>query len=286
MIPETELILNKDGSVYHLALHPEDLADIVLHVGDPERVSMASDYFDTIELKKNKREFVTHTGTYKGKRLTVLSTGMGTDNIDIVYNELDALVNIDLKTREVKDKLKSLELIRIGTSGALQADIPVDSFLFSEFGIGLDGLLNFYKLENDIAETEIIESFRQHYPQNGTFAQPYIARSSVMLEKKLSEGMLKGITCSCSGFYAPQGRTLRYELSRPDLIKELNTFQHKEYRITNLEMETSGMYGLAKILGHHSCAVNVIVANRITNNFSKYYEDAMHQLVQIVLDRV
>jgi uridine phosphorylase len=269
MIPETELILNKDGSVYHLALHPEDLADIVLHVGDPERVSMASDYFDTIELKKNKREFVTHTGTYKGKRLTVLSTGMGTDNIDIVYNELDALVNIDLKTREVKDKLKSLELIRIGTSGALQADIPVDSFLFSEFGIGLDGLLNFYKLENDIAETEIIESFRQHYPQ-----------------KKLSEGMLKGITCSCSGFYAPQGRTLRYELSRPDLIKELNTFQHKEYRITNLEMETSGMYGLAKILGHHSCAVNVIVANRITNNFSKYYEDAMHQLVQIVLDRV
>ena len=156
MIPETELILNKDGSVYHLALHPEDIADIVLHVGDPERVSMVSDYFDTIELKKTKREFVTHTGTYKGKRLTVLSTGIGTDNIDIVYNELDALVNIDLKTRKVKDKLKSLELIRIGTSGALQIDIPVDSFLFSTFGMGLDGLLNFYKLENDAVETEIV----------------------------------------------------------------------------------------------------------------------------------
>jgi uridine phosphorylase len=272
--------------VYHLALHPEELADTVLHVGDPERVSMISDHFDTIDVKKTKREFVTHTGTYKGKRITALSTGMGTDNIDIVYNELDALVNIDLKTRKVKDTLKSLELIRIGTSGALQADIPVDSFLFSEFGIGLDGLLNFYKLENDHAEQELIQSFREHYPHHDVLPRPYIARCSSLLEEKLSAGMLKGITCSCSGFYGPQGRVLRYELPRPDMIAQLNTFRHKDYRITNLEMETCGMYGLAKILGHHCCAVNLMVANRITHEFSKHYEEKMDLLVQTVLDRI
>lgn len=286
MIPETELILNKDGSVYHLALLPEDLADTVLHVGDPERVSMVSDYFDTIEVKKTKREFVTHTGTYKGKRITVLSTGIGTDNIDIVYNELDALVNIDLKTRKIKSELKSLQLVRIGTSGALHADIPLDSFLFSEYGIGLDGLLNFYHFENDDEETEIVNSFRQHYPQHGILPRPYIARCSVLLEKKLSDGMIKGITSSCSGFYGPQGRVLRYALPRPNIIEQLNTFRYGKHRITNLEMETCGMYGLARMLGHHCCAVNVIVANRMTHQFSKQYEEKTHQLIQLVLDRI
>jgi uridine phosphorylase len=286
MIAETELILNKDGSVYHLALHPEELADTVIHVGDPDRVSMISDYFDTIELKKQKRELVTHTGTYKGKRITALSTGMSTDNIDIVYNELDALVNIDLKTRKIKDKLKSLQIVRIGTSGAVQADIPVNSFLFSQFSIGLEGLLNFYKHENDADESAIKYAFEQHYETGGVLPPPYIARCSSILEEKLAEGMLRGITCSCAGFYAPQGRVLRYELAKPDLIEKLNSFQHNEHRITNLEMETAGMYGLAKVLGHECCAVNVIVANRMTREFSTQADEAMNGLIKTVLDRV
>jgi uridine phosphorylase len=285
-IAETELMLNKDGSVYHLALHPEDMAETVIHVGDPDRVSMISDYFETIEVKKQKREFVTHTGTYKGKRITALSTGISTDNIDIVYNELDALVNIDLKTRKIKDNLKSLQMVRIGTSGALQADIPLNSFLFSQFSIGLEGLMNFYKLENDLGESDIKHAFNQHYPTDGVMPPPYIARCSSLLEEKISPGMLKGITCSCAGFYGPQGRVLRYDLAQPDMITSLNSFQYQEHRITNLEMETAGMYGLAKVLGHDCCAVNVIVANRMTHEFSHQADEAMSHLIQTVLDRV
>lgn len=285
-IPESELILNKDGSVYHLNLHPEEIADTIINVGDPDRVSRVSDFFDSIELKKQKREFVTHTGTYKSKRLTVLSTGIGTDNIDIVYNELDALVNIDLKTRMIKEKLTALNLIRIGTSGALQKDIPVDSFVFSTFGLGLDGLLNFYKMQNTSLEDEIITAFRNHYPNNCTLPQSYISQCSTKLEQQLSEGMFKGITCSCSGFYAPQGRVLRFELARTDMIEKLNSFSHKDFRITNFEMETGAMYGLAKILGHHCCSVNVIVANRIAQQFSKKYEESMHNLIETVLERI
>ncbi len=286
MIPESELILNSDGSVYHLNLLPEDISDIVINVGDPDRVSKVSSFFDKIEIKKQKREFVTHTGYYKGRRITVLSTGIGTDNIDIVYNELDALVNIDLKTRTVKEKLSSLNLIRIGTSGALQADIPVDSFVFSTFGLGLDGLLNFYKMQNSDEEKRIIESFRNHYPNNCTLPQSYISRCSNKLEKILSDGMHKGITASCSGFYAPQGRVLRYELARTDMIEKLHTFKHDHHRVTNFEMETGAMYGLAKVLGHNCCAVNVIVANRIVQQFSKKYEESMHTLIVTVLDRL
>ncbi|MCW5919127.1 MAG: nucleoside phosphorylase [Bacteroidetes bacterium] len=285
-IPESELILNPDGSVYHLNLLPEDISDVVINVGDPDRVSKVSSFFDSIEVKKQKREFVTHTGHYKGRRISVISTGIGTDNIDIVYNELDALVNIDLKTRPVKPSLTALNLIRIGTSGALQPEIPVDSFVFSTFGLGLDGLLNFYQYTNTPEEQAIIESFRKHYPNNCKLPESYLTRSSLKLEHALSEGMHKGITASCSGFYAPQGRVLRYQLARTDMIEKLNSFRHGEHKVTNFEMETGAMYGLAKILGHHCCAVNLIVANRIAQQFSKKYEERMHQLIQTVLDRI
>ncbi len=285
-IPASELILNDDNSVYHLNLHPHEIADTIINVGDPDRVSIVSNFFETIEVKKQKREFITHTGTYKGKRITVLSTGIGTDNIDIVYNELDSLVNIDLEKREIKKTLKSLNLIRIGTSGSLQKEIPVDGFVFSEFGLGLDGLLNFYKLQNDKEESDIINAFRLHYPTHGILALPYLARCSSKLEAAISEGMHKGITASCSGFYAPQGRVLRYELARPDFIESLNTFSFSNKRITNFEMETGAMYGLAKILGHHCCSINAVVANRITNEHTHNAEDTMNKLIKLVLDRI
>ncbi len=285
-IPESELILNNDGSVYHLNLLPHDISDKIINVGDPDRVSMVSDFFDTIELKKQKREFVTHTGTYKGKRITVLSTGIGTDNIDIVYNELDALVNIDLKTRYIKEQKTSLNLVRIGTSGSLQEDIPVDSFVVSTFGLGLDGLLNFYKLINDDEEAGIINTFRNHYPNQGIFPDSYLSRASQMLVDRLGEGMQPGITASCSGFYAPQMRQLRLEPSRPDMISKLSSFRYGNHRITNFEMETGAMYGLAKLLGHHCCAVNVIVANRVVQQFSKKYHEKMNELIETVLERI
>jgi uridine phosphorylase len=285
-IAESELILNKDGSVYHLNLHPEEISDIVINVGDPDRVSMVSNYFESIEVKKNKREFITHTGIYKGRRISVLSTGIGTDNIDIVYNELDALVNIDLKTRTIKENLTALNLVRIGTSGSLQSDIPVDSFVCSSYGLGLDGLLNFYKLTNDEDEAEIIHTFINHFPNQGIFPQSYLSRASSKLVDLLSLDMHKGITASCSGFYAPQMRQLRLQPSRLDLIEKLSTFRFNENRITNFEMETGAMYGLAKLLGHHCCSVNVIVANRISQQYSALPEKAMHKLIIMVLDRL
>jgi uridine phosphorylase len=285
-IPESELILNKDGSVYHLCLQPEDIGNVIINVGDPDRVSMVSNYFDSIEVKKQKREFVTHTGMYKGKRISVISTGIGTDNIDIVYNELDALVNIDLKTRTIKDKLTALHLVRIGTSGSLQLEIPVDSFVCSSYGLGLDGLLNFYNLVNDQEELAIIQAFRTHFPNQGIFPQSYLARSSTKLLKLLSPGMFTGITASCSGFYAPQMRQLRLVPSRLDLIDKLAGFNFNDLKITNFEMETGAMFGLANLMGHHCCAVNVIVANRIAQQYSTKADQSMHTLIQTTLDRL
>lgn len=285
-IPESELILNKDGSVYHLSLLPHELAPVVINVGDPDRVAMVSAYFDSVTVRKQKREFVSHTGLYKGKPMTVLSTGIGTDNIDIVYNELDALVNIDLGKRSINSSLKSLFLVRIGTSGSLQRDIPVDSFVCSSYGLGLDGLLNFYNLENDEEETRIISAFRSHYPNRGVLPQSYISRASGQLTGLLSPGMFTGITASCSGFYGPQMRQLRLKPSRPDMIEKLSSFSFGGHRITNFEMETGAMYGLAALLGHHCCSVNVIVANRIEHEFSKDADASMHRLIQLVLDRL
>lgn len=285
-IPESELILNSDGSVYHLNLHPEELADTVITVGDPDRVPVVSKFFDSIELKKQKREFVSHTGLLNGKRLTVMSTGIGTDNIDIAFNELDALVNIDLKTRLVKEKLTSLKIVRLGTSGALHADIPVDSFVFSTYGLGLDGVLNFYVLDNNAYEQQLISAFRQHYPSNGVLAQSYISGVSNILENKLSEGLIKGITASCCGFYAPQGRVLRGKLARPDFLERLNSFRFDDLRVTNFEMETGAMYGLARVLGHEVCSVNAIVANRITLEHTHRAEESIDEMINLVLNRL
>ena len=286
IIPDSELILNEDGSVYHLNLLPSDLAEIVINVGDPDRVPMVSRFFQSIEIRKQKREFVTHTGTYKGKRMTVLSTGIGTDNIDIVYNELDALVNIDLKKKIVREKPLSLTLVRIGTSGSLQDDIPVDAAVCSEFGLGLDGLLHFYKHVHTPEEHILVDDFRKHFPSNGIFPDAYICRSPGDINKFLGGDMIQGITASCSGFYAPQGRQLRFELARPDFIERLHSFHSGTYRITNFEMETSAMYGLARVLGHRCCSVNAIVANRITNEHTHRGEAVMLELIERVLDKL
>jgi uridine phosphorylase len=284
--PETELILNNDGSVYHLNLLPDDISDTILHVGDPDRVPMVASFFQKIEVKKQKREFITITGSYNGKRITVISTGIGTDNIDIVYNELDALVNINLKTRTVKETSTALKLIRIGTSGALQEEIKPDSFAFSEYGLGLDGLLHYYKLKNTDEEKNLLEAFRKSYSAFHTLSLPYLASCSRELEEKISDGMHKGITVSCPGFYAPQGRQLRYELMYPQLIDRLALFEHNRHKIINFEMETSAMYGLASILGHQCCSVNLIVANRITKQFSANYEKALMDLIALTLERI
>jgi uridine phosphorylase len=285
-ILESELILNSDLSVYHLNLLPHEIAGTIINVGDPDRVGMVSKFFSKIEVKKQKREFVTHTGIYNGSRITVISTGIGTDNIDIAYNELDALVNIDLKERTVKENLTSLNLVRIGTSGSLQSDIPIDGFVFSQFGLGLDGLLNFYKLNNTAEEDEMVQAFREHYPTRGILPRSYLVRSSQKLETALSDGMFRGITASCSGFYAPQGRVLRYELAYPDVIDRLTSFNYKGHRLTNFEMETGAMYGLARILGHDCCSINAIVANRIKKEHTHNGEETMNALIETVLDRI
>lgn len=285
-IPETELILNNDGSVYHLNLLPEEISNTIIHVGDPARVKMVASFFQKIELTKQNREFVTVTGSFNGKRITVISTGIGTDNIDIVYNELDALANINLKTRKVKETLTALNLIRIGTSGSLREEIKTDAAVFSKYGLGIDGLLHHYKLKNTDEESQMIESFRKSYSAFPTLPLPYLASCSEELEEKISGGMHKGITVSCPGFYAPQGRQLRYKLMYPQLIDHLTLFEHKKWRITNFEMETSAMYGLASILGHRCCSVNLIVANRITKQHSHNVEKAMLELIALVLERI
>lgn len=282
----SELILNTDGSVYHLHLLPEDLGEYILTVGDPDRVASVSKFFDKIEVRKQKREFITHTGTYNGKRFTVLSTGIGTDNIDIAFNELDALVNIDLKNRSIKDQLTSLKIIRLGTSGALHADIAPDSFVVSEYGLGFDGLMNFYKLAPNEDESRVLSSFNAHFGNAETIAKLYLFGTSPSLVKQLGEGMLKGITATCSGFYAPQGRVLRYELAYPELIDKISSYRDGDLRVTNFEMETSAMCGLARLLGHETCSVNAIVANRITGAFTNKAEETMDRMIQTVLDRL
>ena len=285
-ISEADLILNKGGSVYHLNLLPEDISDTILHLGDPDRVKMVASFFQKTEIKKQKREFVTVTGSYNGKRITVISTGIGTDNIDIVYNELDALVNINLKTRTIKETLTELKLIRIGTSGSLQEEIKPDAFVFSKYGLGMDSLLHYYKLNNTNKEKNLLESFRNSYSAFPTLPLPYLASCSDELEEKISGEMHKGITATCPGFFAPQGRKLRYELMYPGLIDRLTLFEHNKWKITNFEMETAGMYGLASILGHHCCSVSAIVVNRITKQQSRNAEKAMMDLIALVLERL
>lgn len=277
-IAESELIINNRGAVYHLDLRPEELADTVVTVGDPDRVAEFSKYFDTIEVKRQHREFVSHTGMVSGKRLTVLSSGIGPDNIDIVMNELDALVNIDFETREIRPSLKALNIIRVGTSGSLQADIPVDSFVASTHGLGLDNLLNFYRPEETDEETQLLHSFVTHVQMQG-LSMPYITGAAPSLLKHFVTDFHQGITVTCPGFYGPQGRVLRLGVRNPQLIDRLTDFSFGQHRITNFEMETSAIFGLGKLLGHHCLAVNAIVANRIVKAFTKDGKAAVERLI-------
>lgn len=278
-IAESELIINSRGAVYHLNLTPEELGSTVITVGDPDRVKEVSKHFDSIEVKQQHREFISHTGYVNKKRLTVLSSGIGPDNIDIVINELDALVNIDFNTRKIKDKLTSLNIIRIGTSGSLQADIPVDSFVASTHGLGIDNLLNFYRHEQNDEEKLLLQSFVTHTQMHGQMSYPYVSSAAGSLIKHFGRDFNHGITVTCPGFYGPQGRVLRLGIRNPDLINRLTDFRFGQHRITNFEMETSAIYGLGKLLGHNCLAVNAIVANRVVQEFSKDGKAAVERLI-------
>ena len=285
-IKESELILNADGSVYHLNLKPENVADTVIFVGDQDRVEKISKYFDIIDFKIQKREFKTHTGTYKGKRISVISTGIGPDNIDIVLNELDALVNIDLNTRQPKEKLTSLNIIRVGTSGSLQNDIPVDSFVLSTHGLDLNAMLHAYQID-PVTNPEIEKAFITHTNWNPNKGRPLIINNNSGLEKKLeSSKTFKGITATAGGFYGPQGRVLRLPLQDPELNHKIDSFRFKDLRITNLEMETSVIYGLSKLLGHKALSINAIIANRANGTFSKNTGLVIDNLIKYTLERI
>ncbi|PHQ29170.1 nucleoside phosphorylase [Leeuwenhoekiella nanhaiensis] len=282
----SELILNEDQSIYHLHLKPENLADVVITVGDPDRVSEVTRHFKHIEFSTQKREFKTETGTFKGKRISVISTGIGTDNIDIVLNELDALVNIDFKTREIKEYKKSLQLIRLGTSGAIQSDIPVDSILLSKRALGFDSLLHFYQ-STSVRDRAFEQAFSAHLQLNSEKSTPYcVEADSALLNHFKNPNYFEGTTVTNVGFYGPQGRTLRLQTEDATLNDKLQSFRHDSKKITNLEMETSGIYGLSKLLGHRALSVNAILANRATGKFSKNPSQVVEHMITEALERI
>jgi len=285
-IGESELILNKDGSIFHLHLKPEQIAKTILLVGDQDRVDMISNYFDKIEVKVQNREFKTHTGLFNGKRISVVSTGIGTDNIDIVLNELDAICNIDLQSRTIKKEHTKLNFIRIGTSGAIQEDIPVDTPVVSEVAIGVDGLLNFYQNRDKISNLEMEKAFITHTGWNPKLAVPYFVEASHKLIETIGHDMVKGLTVSANGFYGPQGRVLRLPLIDPNLNEKISTFKFSDKRINNFEMESSAIYGLSKLLGHDALTVCCIIANRLRKEYSENYKKAVEELVVKVLNRI
>ncbi len=282
-IAASELIINNRGAIYHVNCRPEEIADTIITVGDPDRVKEVSKYFDDIEFKNSHREFVTHTGYIGRKRISVTSTGIGPDNIDIVLNELDALVNIDFDTRTIKEELTSLDIIRIGTSGSLQKEIPVDSFVASTHGLGLDNLLNFYLHGANEEEKQLLHAFNTHTQLHQGIAAPYINGASMALLKEFVTDFHQGITVTCPGFYGPQGRVLRMGLAQPQLVDRLTSFNFGQHRISNFEMETSAIYGMGKILGHHCLSLSAIVANRITKEFSKDSHAAVENLIKQTL---
>lgn len=286
MIQASELILNPDGSIYHLNLKPENIAQDIIFVGDQDRVEKVTAYFDSIEFSTQKREFKTQTGTYKGKRITVISTGIGPDNIDIVVNELDALVNIDFETRKIKEKLTSLNIIRIGTSGSLQEYIPVDSFVISQYAIGLDNMLRSYCIDS-ISHPKIEQVFIEQTNWDLYKGKPYVIRSSEILENLFnSSEIYKGFTATAGGFYGPQGRILRLDIQDRNLNQKMDQFECNGIQITNLEMETAAIYGLAALLGHQAISLNAIIANRATGTFSKKPYVTIDNLIQYTLDRL
>ena len=284
-LSEADLIINADGSIYHLNIHPEDLADTVVTVGDPDRVSSVSRHFDQITVKKGKREFITHTGYIGAKRITVISTGIGTDNIDIVLNELDALANINFETRQVRKDLRSLSIIRIGTSGAIQSDLPMGTILASAYGLGIDALMRYYHSTPTVEEQQLLAAFKEHIAgQEGMM--PYLTSADPDLLTTIGAGMPQGITVTAPGFYAPQGRTVRAKNAIPGLIELLNTFRSGNERITNLEMETAGIYALAKVLGHKALSVNAILASRVDSKFSSTPNEIVDKAIKTVLERL
>ncbi|MGF7028159.1 MULTISPECIES: nucleoside phosphorylase [Sphingobacterium] len=284
MINESELILNADGSIYHLNLLPEDLASTVITVGDPDRVAKVSKHFDRIELKKGKREFITHTGYLGNKRLTVISTGIGTDNIDIVLNELDALANIDFANRTVKTSLTSLDIIRIGTSGAVQQDVEMGTILASAYGIGLDALMNYYQGSYDGEEQALQVELAEYF--SALNLKPYVAKAGASLLDRIAFDLPKGVTLTAPGFYAPQGRTVRSTNTIPNFINLISSFQYKDQRFTNLEMETAGIYALANMFGHQALSINAILASRVDGRFSSAPEEVVDKAIQLVLERI
>ena len=285
-IKESELILNPDGSVYHLNLKPEHIANDIIFVGDPDRVERVTSHFDSIEFTTQKREFKTQTGVYKGKRLTVISTGIGPDNIDIVLNELDALVNINLKTRQPKEILTSLNIVRIGTSGSLQKDIPVDAFLISSHGLDLNGMLHSYQIE-PVSNPEVEDAFIAQTNWHTNKSRPVLVANSSYLERHFySESTHLGITATAGGFYGPQGRVLRLPLQDSDLNSKIDSFLYKDIRVTNLEMETSAIYGLSKLLGHEALSLNAIIANRATGAFSENPKNVVNKLIAYTLEKI
>jgi uridine phosphorylase len=283
-IAASELIINNRGAIYHLDCRPEEIASTIITVGDPARVAEVSKHFDSVEVKNQHREFITHTGYLNKKRITVVSSGIGTDNIDIVINELDALANIDFETRTIKENLIQLNIIRVGTSGSLQMDIPVDSFVASTHGLGIDNLMNFYRQNNNEEEKQLVQSFVTQTQLNNNFAHPYIGSASGALIKHFVDGFHHGITVTCPGFYGPQGRVLRLGLANPALIDNLTSFTFGKHRITNFEMETSAIYGMGNLLGHHCLSLNAIVANRISKEFSKDGAAAVESLIKRSLE--
>lgn len=278
----SELVLNNDGSVYHLALHPDEIGEIIITGGDPNRVAAISRHFDRIDVQRQKREFVTHTGELNGKRITALSTGIGTDNIDIVFNELDALANIDLKSRMPKSTIKPLTIVRLGTSGGLQPELDVDSIIVSSHGLGLDNLMHFYQWKPAPEEGALQLAFREHMQWHNAPITPYVIGASGHLLEKFKD-FPQGITVTCSGFYGPQGRQLRGSAAYPDLLDKLPSFSANGHRITNFEMETSGIYGMGRLLGHRCLSVNTIIANRANQTFSKDPHSAVERMIEIAL---
>jgi len=285
-IAESELVLNSRGAIYHLDLRPEEIARTIFTVGDPSRVNQVSRHFDSIEHKSAYREFITHTGYVGKKRVSVMSSGIGTDNIDIVLNELDALVNIDFQSRIINPNPVSLKIIRIGTCGSLQNDIPVDGFVAATHGLGIDNLLNFYRHEANDEEKQILQAFITQTQIHHQVTMPYITSGAPSLIKHFVKGFHHGITVSCPGFYGPQGRILRIGLAQPDLVAKLSGFNIGNHRICNFEMETSGIYGLGKLLGHHCLSLNVVVANRMTKEFTKDHAAAVERLIEVVVGKV
>lgn len=285
-IEPSELIINDDGSIYHLHLRPEEIANTIILVGDPGRVELVSSYFSKIEHKVTNREFCTHTGYFNDKRISVLSTGIGTDNLDIVVNELDALVNIDLKSRIQKEEHTSLNLIRLGTSGGLQREVLVDSFLVSKSSIGFDGLLNYYADRNKISDLAFEKAFTEFVNWSPLLPAPYVVNCCPALLEKVGKGMMEGVNISASGFYGPQGRVLRLPIVDPDLNDKIEKFSFQGRKITNYEMESSALYGLSLLLGHNALTACAIVANRVTKTFSKDYHPFIKKLVEHTLQKL